>query len=311
MTALLSEIFYWLLSMSVSASIAGIIVLLFGKISRLPRRLYCFLWIIPFVRMWIPVGMNSRYSLMTLLTRLSKKTVVKNIVVYSGTNNLSMSMMNHVGAAKTYFPVTYEIDLLEDIFRVASILWLTVTAILLLFVIAVYLFTIPELKKARHLRDNIYISSALAAPAAYGILRGIVVLPEDCPESELKFILLHENTHIRRRDNLWRVVSVVTACVHWFNPLAWVFLKKFFESTELACDEAVLAQCGEGDRKSYAAALLGYAETRSKLVPAFGGARLRVRIERILSYKRLSAFSAGCFAVLVAAISYVLLTNVK
>ena len=306
---MLSEIFYWLLSMSVSASIAGIAVLLFGKISRLPRRLYCFLWVIPFIRMWIPVGMNSRYSLMTLLTMLSKKTVVKNIVVYSG--DISMSMMNHVGAAKTYFPVTYEIDLLEDIFLVASILWLAVASVLLLFVIAIYAVTALELKKARHLRDNIYISNALAAPAAYGVLRGMIVLPENYSEDELRFILQHENAHIRRRDNLWRLVSVVTVCVHWFNPLAWVFLKKFFESTELACDEAVLAQCGEGERKSYAAALLNHAESRSKLIPAFGGARLRVRIERILSYKSLSAFSAGCFAALAAAISYVLLTNAK
>ncbi|MCH5187978.1 MAG: M56 family metallopeptidase [Oscillospiraceae bacterium] len=308
---MLSEIFYWLFSMSVSASIAGIIVLLSGKISRLPRRLYCFLWIIPFVRMWIPVGMNSRYSLMTLLTRLSKKIMVKNVVIYKSENDLSMSMMNHVGAAKTYFPVTYEIDLLEDIFRMASILWLAVAAVLLLFVIVGYVITITELKKARHLRGNIYISSALTAPAAYGILRGKIVLPEGCPEDDLTFILLHENAHIRRWDNLWRVVSVVTACVHWFNPLAWVFLEKFFESTELACDEAVLTQCGESERKSYASALLSYAESRRKLITAFGGARLRVRIERILSYKRLSAFSAGCFAALAAAICYVLLTNAR
>lgn len=308
---MLSEIFYWLFSMSVSASIAGIIVLLLGKVSRLTRRLCCFLWLIPFVRMWIPVGMNSQFSLMTLLTRLSKKTIVKNIVVYRSTNDLSMSMMNHVGAAETYFPVTYEIDLLEDIFRVASIFWLAVTAVLLLFVMVVYLITILELNKARHLRDNIYISDKLAAPAAYGILRGMVVLPEDCPESDLKFILLHENAHIRRRDNLWRVVSAVTACVHWFNPLAWVFLKNFYESTELACDEEVLAQCDETERKCYATALLNYAESCSGLIPAFGGARLRVRIERILSYKRLSAFSAGCFAALAVAISYVLLTNAK
>jgi len=71
----------------------------------------------------------------------------------------------------------------------------------------------------------------------------------------------HESAHIYRKDNLWRIIAVISASVHWFNPLIWLFLKKFLEDTELACDEQVLANCGEDEKKAYAMALVDCAES--------------------------------------------------
>jgi hypothetical protein len=41
----------------------------------------------------------------------------------------------------------------------------------------------------------------------------------------------------------------------------------------------------------------------------FGGAKVRTRIERILSYRKMTAASVIAFAALLAAIAYFLLTN--
>lgn len=298
-----SEFIYWLLNMSISASIVGIIIVLLSKIRRIPRAIIILLWIIPFLRMWIPIGMNSKCSLMSLLSRFTTKTVP----VYEGT--AGFSMMNHISLADTYFPVVYKVDLLEEVFKIAAIVWLVIAAALIIAMFIVYAVTKSELKDARHLRDNIYISDKITSPSVYGIIREKIIIPSAYQDDDLKYILMHEQAHIKRKDNLWRVIAILTACVHWFNPLSWLFLKTFLVNIELACDEAVLKRCTDSEKKSYANTLLNCAESKSLYASAFGGAKVRVRIERILSYKKLSTLSVVGFVALSVVVGYLLLTN--
>lgn len=118
----------------------------------------------------------------------------------------------------------------------------------------------------------------------------------------LDFVVAHETVHRRRCDNLWRVLALLVCCVHWFNPIVWWSLKRFFEDMELACDEAVVRGLNAADRKNYAIALLSAAKGRDLFVSAFGGAKLRVRVERVLSYRKLTLGAALCFAALTAAV---------
>lgn len=120
---------------------------------------------------------------------------------------------------------------------------------------------------------------------------------------------MHERKHIRRADNLRRVIAFVITSIHWFNPFTWIFLREYLTETELACDEAVLSGYDENERKRYALSLVNAAENREIFASAFGGAEIRVRISRILSYKKLSVFSLCAFAVLAVTVIYVLITN--
>ena len=300
---MLSELFYWLLNMSVSASIAGLVILLLEKIHKIPRRIMHILFMIPFFRMWVPIGMGSRYSLMSLISRVISKTVV----VYEG--NQVFSMTNFVMAADTYFPLTYKTDLLKEVFQIAALVWIIVAMILLLATAFVYTASMLELKDARHLQDNIYLSQKITSPAVYGIVREKIILGEGYKEADLKFILMHEKAHIKRKDNVWRLLGIITMCIHWFNPFLWLFLKAFLTNLELACDETVLKDCSEADKKNYAEVLLNCAESKSLYASAFGGTKLRVRIDFIFSYQKLSLLSIAAFFLLVSAVGYVLLTN--
>ncbi|MDO4747898.1 MAG: M56 family metallopeptidase [Eubacteriales bacterium] len=174
---------------------------------------------------------------------------------------------------------------------------------------ALYITTKHELKDSRHLRDNIYVSDKITSPVTYGIIRPRIILPKNYNDNDLKYILMHEQAHNKRLDNLWRIVAIVTACTHWFNPLSWLFLKVFLENLELACDEKVLKNSAEEDKKRYALTLINCAESKSLYASAFGGARVKVRIERILSYKKLSLFAVITFLVFASVIAYTLLTN--
>lgn len=300
---MLSEVFYWLFNMSISASVVGIIILLLGKIKKLPRRLVHILWAIPFLRMWIPVGMSGKFSLMTLISKFTTKTVV----VYDGI--LDFTVTNHIMAADNYSPITYKVNLLDNLFSTAFTVWIIVAVAFLIVSVILYVNTKSELKDASLLRENIYISDRITAPATYGIFRPKIIIPKRYELRDLHYILAHESAHIHRKDNLWRIIAVISASVHWFNPFAWLFLKKFLEETELACDERVLADCGVDKKKAYAIALVECVESKNVFVSAFGGAMIRVRIDHILSYKKLSIISIISFTVFAMAIGYVLLTN--
>ena len=302
---MLQEVFYWIFNMSITATITGVIIMLVRRIKKIPRRLTTFLWIVPFLRMAFPFGLNSPYGLMALLSKLTTKT----IVVYQPTDDIAFSMTNSVMAADTYFPITYKVNILEDIFRVASVVWIIVSLAILLMLAVTYFTTIYEIKDSTHLKDNIYLSEKIVSPAVYGIVKPKIILPAYYKDSDIELIVLHEKTHIHSLDNLWRIIAFVIVAVHWFNPLSWLFLKEFLADLELSCDERVLTKIGSDRAKDYASSLLESRQGATVFASAFGGAKIRTRIENILSFKKLTWLSLTVFIALIVAIFYALLTN--
>lgn len=291
--------------MSIIASFMGLIILLIRKIKFIPHRVTVLLWLIPFIRMTVPVGINSPYSLMSLISKFTTRTVT----VFQPADDLAFSFTNSVMAANSYDPITYKVNILEKVFAVAGMVWAVVTLAILITLTVLYITTKREIKDAKALRDNIYLSEKVTSPATYGIFRSRIVLPVSYDDKDLEFIVRHEKTHIRRLDNVWRILGFIAAAIHWFNPLSWVFLKIFLSDLELACDEMAVAGYDIDERKDYARTLLKCTGSRSMLVSAFGGAKIRTRIENVLSYKRMTVFSAIGFSILVIVIIFTLLTN--
>ena len=302
---MLQEVFYWIFNMSITAALTGILVMLVRMIKKIPRRIMVFLWLVPFLRMTVPLGLNSPYSLMTLISKITTKT----IVVFQPTEDISFSMMNSVMAANTYFPITYKVNILDVIFGVASVIWIIVSLAILLMLIIIYFTTIHEIKDSTHLKDNVYFSEKVTSPAVYGIIRPRIILPLSYKDKDIELIIQHEKTHIRGLDNLWRMIAFMVVAVHWFNPLAWMFLRALLADLELSCDERVLVKLGVDRSKEYATALLECRQGPTVFASAFGGARIRTRIENVLSFRKLTWISLVAFVALIGIIFYVLLTN--
>ena len=302
----MDEIFYWLLNMSILGALTGGAILLLRFVKRIPRRWVVLAWAIPLLRFWLPVSVSGKYSLLSLLPRYAVKTVP----VEAHRSGTVYTMTNSVQAAGSYFPVRYQSDLLADVFRYAALVWAIVAAALILTLAILYVSTLSELRDAKRLRDNVYVSAKVTAPALYGILRPRIILPaSDAASEDLELIVLHEQRHIRRLDNLWRMLAFLTAAIHWFNPAVWLFLKLYLADAELACDESVLSRLPADAHKRYAHALLNVRQGKAVFASAFGGAGVRTRIERILSFRGMTAASGIAFAALIAAIAYFLLTN--
>lgn len=302
---MLADIFYWVLNMNITATISGIVVLILRRIRRIPRTIINILWILPFIRLIFPFSLGFRYSIMNLL----EGTVIKTVPFVSGDTYSNFTMTNGVKGVNSYFPLEYKTDALERIFSVASVVWIIIAASCVLISVLLYIIAKSEVGDAKHMKKNIYVSGKLLSPAVFGIFRPKIILPEYLKDENPEYVIMHENAHIRRMDNLWRIVAVITCCIHWFNPFIWLFLKRYLEDMELSCDEKVLRKCSEDQKIAYAKALIECEAKKTIFASAFGGAKTQVRIEKILSYRKLTVFSAIGLVALVIAVAAALLTN--
>ena len=148
--------------------------------------------------------------------------------------------------------------------------------------------------------DSCYGGACVTAPFTLGILRPRVYLPDDLQGTARRAVLLHEQTHIRRRDPLTKPLFYAVACLHWFNPLAWLAFCTFERDMEAACDEAAVRGRPLPERNAYCESLLHFA-VQGRSIPgslAFGQGSVKERIVHLLHYRRLGAGAlAVCAAV--------------
>jgi hypothetical protein len=98
-------------------------------------------------------------------------------------------------------------------------------------------------------------------------------------------ILRHELAHFQRGDLGKSTIIRLLALPHWFNPLAWLAVRRFDEAAEWACDEVAKGADLEGCR-AYAKALLqldAACGPRPSYHAAVSGRGLLARVQRLLS----------------------------
>ena len=86
---------------------------------------------------------------------------------------------------------------------------------------------------------------------------------------QLKYVLLHEYTHICRFDMVTKLIAALALCIHWFNPFVWAMYILFNRDIELSCDESVVRHFGENTKSFYARTLITMEEKKSGLTPLY------------------------------------------
>lgn len=182
---------------------------------------------------------------------------------------------------------------------------------LLLWSAAQYIGWKRRLKAAVHLRDNIWCSERVASPFVLGVLHPRIYLPYGLENQEENYILLHEQSHIRHRDPLLRLLGTFALCLHWWNPLVWLGIHLFYQDMEMFCDETAMAQADSSQRQAYAATLLQFAIRQSgpAAVLAFGESHTERRIKNILMQKRRGK-GIGLLVVLAASVGGIVFLTV-
>lgn len=102
---------------------------------------------------------------------------------------------------------------------------------------------------------SIYINNNLKTPVTYGLLKPKIILQSYILEDEvlLKYVMMHELTHIKKFHILFNHIANIVACVFWCNPLLIISLKYLEQDIEIYTDKEVISRLGDTieTRKEY------------------------------------------------------------
>ena len=285
-----------LLTMSLTAAIAaGVVMLLRLLLKRVPRWITCLLWAVVLLRMVCPIGFSLPVSLMP--ETVSSGAYVERVLPQQ-TPAAEAQATAPIPATTTQTPVNRETTAVTpaaqqptgpDRDTVLTILWAAGGIACLAWGAVSYLRLRLRIADAILVEENIYETDQIDSPFVCGFFRPRIYLPVGLAEPDRRYVLLHEQAHIRRRDYLMKPLAYVALCFHWFNPVLWLAYHLFGRDIETATDQAVIRSFGRTDTAGYAAALLhlGHKPSFPQAVPlAFGEENPKHRIRSVLSYKK-------------------------
>ena len=147
------------------------------------------------------------------------------------------------------------------------------------------------------IRASVIVSPDVSVPFAAGLFRPKICFP-DTPlsEQDRRFILLHEDRHIRGGDAWIKLFFLLLRDLFWWNPLSHLFLRELDALLELRCDAAVTQDMDEDEVLRYLAVILAFSESAvsPRAASALTGApnALRQRFEVLLQLRKRRSFSA-------------------
>ncbi len=172
---------------------------------------------------------------------------------------------------------------------VLVLIWAGGVAVIALWGIFSYVRFKRSLRLSSWLDLGLYEADSVTTACVVGIFHPRIYLPTGLTEQQKYHTVTHEKCHIRRGDHIWKILSYGVLAVHWFNPLVWLFYRRFQQDMELACDEKALKILGEGERAAYSQSLLDLSQKERCVTPGpvgFSENPTKNRILRALRYKR-------------------------
>lgn len=131
-------------------------------------------------------------------------------------------------------------------------------------------------------------------PFAMGIFKPKIILPsEEFSEKEIGYILRHEVTHIRRKDIAVKLFLMIFRCISWFNPFAYIMVKKAYGDMEITCDEAASKDFTRKEREEYSRTILkGISKAEFPAVTTYLSPTAKLtkkRIDAVMTVKKLGS----------------------
>lgn len=323
------ELFSTILGMSTAASIVILVVLLVRLALRKAPRVFSYaLWAVVLFRLLCPIVLESPLGLIpsAQIVSVSEKWDIENQIVQVQTGIQAVDgQVNDFFAQHPYqsnaalptqvdsegnevAPPLQQLGDGSDWRFIPTVVWLTGMTALLVYSGISLLQLRRRLVGAAPLEDEngVWLADHIETPFVLGLFRPKIYLPSALADRELDYVLLHERTHIRRLDHLFRALAWLVLALHWFNPLVWLAFHLAGKDMEMSCDEAVLRRMGRDIRADYSSSLLRLSVGKRLPVGplAFGDGDPQSRIKNVLNYKK------PTFWVIVVALIAVLLTGV-
>lgn len=320
-----------LFALQIQISLAILLVMLLRCcMTRLPKRWSCGLWMIVFLRLLIPVSMESPLGILPgeealdyiwqqvaggeirgfvpelcpYQVSVESLAAKEHHALISGSNEETAEMEAQADRADNSASGQYRYGGLTD---VLVPVWLTGVLTVLGYNFHNMLRIRRRIRNAELLEEKVYLCPGLEIPFTMGVLCPRIYLPAGLEPKEGAYILCHERVHVWRRDYLVKGIAFLLTAFYWYNPLIWVAFWLLDQDMEMSCDEAVVRSMGNEIRRAYSQSLLDFAVGRKNMAMtplAFGGNGVKQRVKNILKGKRngLWGVLAGILVLTVAAV---------
>lgn len=334
-----------LINVVITSSIMIVVVMILRKLfgSRVKSGAICVLWALVAIRLFIPVQLfgnvvNVTDYLTENVINLQGRGITTEVQVKSdsvsdsqtggysqrGDDSQAGSSVQSDGNIQTGSSVIsdgntqsashVQSDKNMQIVNYMRVIWLIGMVVMFAVVVVSNLIFTGRLMSSRKLtgkrgRINIYNTDAVDSACLYGVVHPAVYVNDNAWHNE--FIISHELTHYRHRDNWWALVRMLCVCIYWFNPLVWMAAHFHKEDCELFCDEAVIKNCSANERQKYGEVLLNAAARRSGRLSdiyllsgaSSGYRKLKKRIERIAGSRKTYKSAAFVLIMIVVAVT--------
>jgi beta-lactamase regulating signal transducer with metallopeptidase domain len=288
----MDKLFLTVLNMSITGAFAVAAIC----VARLPLKntpkiiSYC-LWAVAGFRLAFPFSIEGVFSLIpfnarTIPTDIAAQSIPR---IDSGIPFVNAAVNGALTPPQTYTVVN--VNPLRVWTAVGAWAWLAGMAVMLVFGAACYIRLKRRMDSAIRVEESLYETDGIQSPFVLGVVKPKIYIPVGLSEQEREYIVLHERTHIRRRDHIIKFAAYFILCLHWFNPLAWAAFRLMGLDMEMSCDELVLKNLGGGIKRNYSMSLLSIAADRRVLRSAplaFGENGVEKRVKNVLKSRHSS-----------------------
>ncbi len=110
-------------------------------------------------------------------------------------------------------------------------------------------------------RIRVRVSGNMESPMLVGTFFPVIYLPQNgMDESAERMVFLHELTHYKHGDLIYKWLVLIVNALHWFNPLAYLLSANVSQSCEVYCDMSVVRDMDEENKTMYMKTILLLAE---------------------------------------------------
>lgn len=327
--------------MSIIATVAILLVIIARFFLRKAPKIFSYaLWSIVLFRLLCPISFTAPFSIYNIFNNVTSST--EQFQIKDDSDNQTENLINvpsiykeqsvandysenagHTNIANAEVE-TFDIAEIESeknepeitrkitLSNALSVVWLWGMCIVYLLNIISFSKVKRNISESLQIENNIYISDQIDMPFCLGIIRPRIYLPSKLDEDERGYIIIHEQTHIRRFDHIIKLLAMVALGIHWFNPFVWIAFILVGKDMEMSCDESVLLKMDEDIRADYSASLLSLASGRKINIAstlAFGEGNPKQRINHIMNFRKPKIWVISIAIVVCIIVGICLVTN--
>lgn len=297
MNAFLSQLF----RLSLTAGWMILLLLILRPLLRkLPRRFSCLAWALVGIRLALPFSFESKVSLVP--QAISNPEGIVTQLPMAVTRTEAVTGLTPLG--QTTAPFSW--------LSLLPLLWGLGVAVMTVYALVGYIRLLKRVQVSMKVGEDLFLCDSIRSPFVLGLYRAKIYLPSDLNSNIRPYVLAHERMHLRRKDPVWKLLGYGLLCAHWFNPLCWIAYILFCRDLEQACDEAVVRNWNNQQRKEYSSALLECSMPRHIIAAcpvAFGEVGVKQRIRAVLNYRKPKFWAIALSVALCITLAVCLLTN--